>query len=231
MGNFYQWLAENQVPADFQKFELSCLDNPEDGTPWLVAGDWADDNDMKCADKTTGSLLRAIGTLCQYGMDEAEKVSAISQTPETPGGRMDLIKHCVSCIPWFQEWRKKRTDLSPFLWNGIIPDELEDYLPHGSGIDSDWQIDFNDATQNIECVNAYHAMDENGVYAGWVRFQVEIPAIRPLDFNVVVNEQDVARIDAAYAAEEPNDWAPYLDNLDEVISEEVRHSLQRYFNQ
>jgi len=49
--------------------------------------------------------------------------------------------------------------------------ELINYLPHGSGLDSDWNIDFNKSHGNkLVFYMGYHAMDENGYYDGWIDF-------------------------------------------------------------
>ena len=50
-------------------------------------------------------------------------------------------------------------------------DVVEKVLPHGSGIDYDWQIDVKE-NGNITCKNAYHRMDENGFYDGIFPFTV-----------------------------------------------------------
>jgi hypothetical protein len=50
---------------------------------------------------------------------------------------------------------------------GVVDD-----LPHGSGIDSDWRFY---ETRSYYCLtNSYHAMDDNGMYDGWMDFTVKI---------------------------------------------------------
>ena len=46
-----------------------------------------------------------------------------------------------------------------------IAKAVKKVLPHGSGIDYDWQIDIR-SNGEIVCKNAYHRMDENGFYDG-----------------------------------------------------------------
>lgn len=46
-----------------------------------------------------------------------------------------------------------------------IAEAVERVLPHGSGIDYDWQIDIR-SNGDIACKNAYHRMDEYGMYDG-----------------------------------------------------------------
>ena len=48
-------------------------------------------------------------------------------------------------------------------------------LPHGSGIDADWHL-FMTGRYRIRMQCSYHAMDENGMYDGWVDFTVIIDA-------------------------------------------------------
>lgn len=46
-------------------------------------------------------------------------------------------------------------------------------LPHGSGIDSDWQL--SASPSYFIASNEYHAMNENGMYVGWAPFTIKIP--------------------------------------------------------
>lgn len=52
-------------------------------------------------------------------------------------------------------------------------EELLDRLPHGSGIDSEWNI-IKQTSQQVVFLNAFHLMDENGYYNGWVEFKVKL---------------------------------------------------------
>ena len=51
-------------------------------------------------------------------------------------------------------------------------EELGEVLPHGSGIDLDWQIEYRG--DYIIAINSYHCMDENGMYDGWQDFSIVI---------------------------------------------------------
>ena len=46
------------------------------------------------------------------------------------------------------------------------------HLPHGSGIDGDYSIEIRDGVLTLS--NGYHAMDEVGMYCGWLDYTVEI---------------------------------------------------------
>ncbi len=48
-------------------------------------------------------------------------------------------------------------------------------IPHGSGIDGDWNIYFaKSGNGNIICENSIHKMDSNGFYCGWANLRVGI---------------------------------------------------------
>ena len=51
-------------------------------------------------------------------------------------------------------------------------EDLAGVLPHGSGIDADWTIEYRG--NYIIARNSYHCMDENGMYDGWQDFSIVI---------------------------------------------------------
>lgn len=51
--------------------------------------------------------------------------------------------------------------------------ELVRLLPHGSGIDDNWKLEQIDG-DTLRVSNAWHYMDGNGYYVGWVPFSVDI---------------------------------------------------------
>lgn len=59
---------------------------------------------------------------------------------------------------------------------------LANYLPHGSGVDSDWHIEDKGSYYRADC--SYHCMDEMGYYDGWVDFYLTIPKKKPTDFKI-----------------------------------------------
>lgn len=68
-----------------------------------------------------------------------------------------------------------------------IIDNLKLNLPHGSGIDADWQIDIE--SKYILCHCSYHKMDDGGYYRYWIDFTVKIKALYrnifgKLDFTI-----------------------------------------------
>lgn len=65
----------------------------------------------------------------------------------------------------------------------IIYEHLEKILPHGSGIDSDWNFD---TLKNGKVIvsNSFHCMNENGYYCGYADFSIAIDLQNPLDFKL-----------------------------------------------
>ncbi len=51
-------------------------------------------------------------------------------------------------------------------------EQLEAILPHGSGINSDWNI--KDKGQYFKCENSFHCMDDFGYYVGYSDFSIII---------------------------------------------------------
>ena len=93
------------------------------------------------------------------------------------------------------------------------------YLPHGSGIDSGCNIDDNSTQDKIIINSAYHAMDENGFYCGWIHFDVIV--IASLEFNIDV-EFDNIENDSDF-----DDWdiESLFDCLHQTFDYALRESL------
>lgn len=86
----------------------------------------------------------------------------------------------------------------------LLPlEDIVNLLPHGSGFDSDWQIDFDNENypQSIILSNGYHAMDGNGFYSGWLNFDIFIG--KPGYYD--------AELDADLQAFEPEHWYHTFD--------------------
>ena len=54
------------------------------------------------------------------------------------------------------------------LYNNI-EDQLTEFLPHGSGIDSRWEFDYF-KNGKIKCSNFWYKMNDNGYYCGYLGF-------------------------------------------------------------
>jgi hypothetical protein len=61
-----------------------------------------------------------------------------------------------------------------YTHNDDYCDSLLDALPHGSGIDADWNYSYNKHTGNATFTNGYHCMHECGMYDGWQDFSLVI---------------------------------------------------------
>ena len=55
---------------------------------------------------------------------------------------------------------------APIDWEAV-----KNSLPHGSGIDCDWTMKTKENRATF--YNAYHGMNESGIYDGWLEFRVE----------------------------------------------------------
>lgn len=108
-------------------------------------------------------------------------------------------------------------------------EEIVDALPHGSGIDADWTV-ISDSRHRKEIGCSYHAMDENGMYDGWVDFSVVIFQHTADKFNplrgpcegktqVLHRRGDVAfRIVGQFSANRRNSTYGLKSYLEEIIS-------------
>jgi hypothetical protein len=64
------------------------------------------------------------------------------------------------------EWRDKHSETFK---------NLLDLLPHGSGIDSSWNVELeNCGDDKLVFFCGYHHMNENGMYDGWTEFTVTV---------------------------------------------------------
>jgi hypothetical protein len=97
--------------------------------------------------------------------------------------------------------------------------QLLDKLPHGSGIDCDWRIEYKDGF--LYASNSWHAMDPNGYYCGYVDFTAKIDELGQL-VDVDVNEHQIEDITSDY---EDSADAPYLDDLDDYLFETINYNL------
>lgn len=112
-----------------------------------------------------------------------------------------------------------------------LENEIVKALPHGSGIDCDWKVNRVD-NLTFDCHNSYHAMDQNGMYCGYVDFIVRIDLLTK-DFDVEVCEQDIESIVGDYdeyiEGDDVETNAPYLDNLDDYLYQTVDQAIELYY--
>jgi hypothetical protein len=69
-------------------------------------------------------------------------------------------------------------------WANVVR-ELESYLPHGSGFDSDPNISLQQSKPDRIVVDgSFHKMDSNGYYSGWANFRVTVkPTFSGIDVD------------------------------------------------
>jgi len=79
-------------------------------------------------------------------------------------------------------------------------DELKDKLPHGSGINGDWDISENADT--FTACNFYEPMNENGYYDGIAYFTLIIPKTDMANFELHFNGKDSQYYNRKYALRE-----------------------------
>lgn len=72
----------------------------------------------------------------------------------------------------------------------MTKEQIKEMLPHGSGIDLDWEIEETEAGDAWVASNAYHLMDEAGMYVDWKQFEVWIPRENPLEFELDLDDDD-----------------------------------------
>lgn len=89
-------------------------------------------------------------------------------------------------------------------------------LPHGSGIDYDWQAYRND-DGTLVLANAYHGMDEYGGYVASVEFEIVVDASKPLDFELAIAEFDKD-------FEIPESWS-FMYGLDEYLGDTIAYCI------
>lgn len=87
-----------------------------------------------------------------------------------------------------QEWENRH-------YNSLVK-LANDFLPSGSGIDSGCQINLDESTPDKIILNsAYHAMDEDGFYCGWIHFSVVVTSSLEFDINIeftnIQNDSDL----------------------------------------
>lgn len=99
-------------------------------------------------------------------------------------------------------------------------------LPHGSGIDCNWDWDMGE-DEILSLTNDYHAMDNNGMYCGYVHFKVIVCFIDDkFDFDVNMSQDDIDNIIADYEEIVNEDGeietnAPYLDDLQDYLYQTI----------
>lgn len=110
---------------------------------------------------------------------------------------------------------------------------LDDYeenlfrdLPHGSGINADWEVKRTD--KYYRCTNGFQVMDEDGSYVGWADFSLLIPIHKdPLDFKLMFHGAYSRKLANEYMLREylEDTFAWWIDDHRKQLE-----SLSKYYN-
>jgi len=91
----------------------------------------------------------------------------------------DINSICYGCNTNCYLYKNKENiiDCNKYhLWVRDIKDEIEELLimilPHGSGIDCNWEFTFY-TNGNIDCLNSFHVMNNNGYYVKWISIKIK----------------------------------------------------------
>ena len=83
---------------------------------------------------------------------------------------------CLNSIKFPQEIENYENEINNIMKNS---------LPHGSGIDNGCSFNYDKSHNNRLVINsAYHCMNENGYYDGWVDFIVVLTPDLELDYTL-----------------------------------------------
>ena len=89
---------------------------------------------------------------------------------------LDAYQSCKKSLNTWQEKHAKRLE------------ELLDKLPHGSGIDGSYYLNWDaDPNKYIEFSCQFHLMNDNGYYDGWTDFTVRVYPHLFLDVRLVIS--------------------------------------------
>lgn len=104
---------------------------------------------------------------------------------------MKIIEELASRIDAYE-----RCSVAPFnsfkgaeIHKRVIDDIVDNFLPHGSGIDGTNEILFDECKRDkIVIAGSYHAMNDAGYYDGWYDFKIKVtPHFHGIDVDIVGN--------------------------------------------
>jgi hypothetical protein len=109
-------------------------------------------------------------------------------------------------------------------------DELIDILPHGSGIDSDWEVISADS-RAVVLGNSWHYMSQNGYYLGYIDFELTIKSNGSFDVEWRDSIRDIARSSLGKdIAEDVNDGEPVSrSEVQDLIEYELNDILDHIY--
>lgn len=90
-----------------------------------------------------------------------------------------LPEHTQKAISVGWEVRVLLTD--EYFMDSDYEEHLMEILPHGSGIDCDWEFS-EQKDGKLVCKNSYHVMNDAGYYMGFIDFSIRFHRNRPGNF-------------------------------------------------
>lgn len=116
-----------------------------------------------------------------------------------------------------QEWEDRHANALKVLCDG---------LPHGSGFDSESELDLDESTSDkLVFTTSFHHMNEDGFYCGWTEHTVILTPAFELGYHLKVTGRDVnqikeyiAELFGSYLSEQIETWAGYEQPKSELIS-------------
>jgi len=107
-----------------------------------------------------------------------------------------------------------------------LAEKLNEILPHGSGINFDWTLEYDAISSVINAYNAFDAMNENGYYCHVWPFIVKIPVISKL-----VDEEDYEYSSVSIDWDNINEFYTYFVGCDPEKDCPEKWVVDEYFSQ
>jgi hypothetical protein len=88
---------------------------------------------------------------------------------------------------WVRSYNETTDDYTSSLYRDFIRQLVQEYLPHGSGIDAGVEVDLlSSTTERLVLISSFHMMNDGGFYCGWWDFKVTVTPSLVSDFNMKV---------------------------------------------
>ena len=90
---------------------------------------------------------------------------------------VDARLNCLAKPDQFNDWIARHKRQAEFI--------MTNCLPHGSGIDSGVQLDFDKSTaEKLILITSFHHMNEHGFYDGWTSHQITVTPSLCFEINL-----------------------------------------------
>lgn len=158
-----------------------------------------------------------------------------SMETELHSDRVDAIVTCNSCGKRFvvvYNYAKSidpnpiKIEIEEDTWSPtiIVNGKPKMTLPHGSGIDCDWET--AESRKNYIFTNFWHFMNENGYYDGYIKITVRIAKKdikkaylenSEIEYSLHVSKADMKNISKGY----PRGQKPYFEGIKDYIYDRI----------